>query len=223
MEFESAGKRIRISGEGNGNPLVILNTVSKEGPDVYDTARSLTDRPFTLAAIENINWNAEMSPWQSGPAASWDAPYAGLADNYISDLENIIIPEIIRKIGTAPQYLAIAGYSLGGLFAIYSLYRTSLFSRAASASGSMWFPDFIEFAEKNELKAAPDRIYLSLGDAESRKGSPLMRSVGEKTDMLVSILRGKGIRTEFELNSGNHFKDAALRMAKGIRWIISGT
>ena len=95
------------------------------------------------------------------------------------------------------------------------------FSGCGSCSGSLWYPGFAEFAAENKLKATTDRIYLSLGDAESKKGSAIMRSVGEKTEQLLSVLKEKGCNTFFESNPGGHFKDADLRMAKGIRWIIS--
>ena len=219
METDTNGKRITLFGKGS--PLVILNTVHGEGESVYKAVKDITDKPFTLASISRIRWNDEMTPWPSPPVASWDSPYAGLADGYISDLENTIIPAIVEKMEMKPEYIAIAGYSLGGLFAIYSLFRTNIFRRAVSASGSLWYPGFTEFAAENELKATTDRIYLSLGDAESKKGSAIMRSVGEKTEQLLSVLKEKGCNTFFESNPGGHFKDADLRMAKGIRWIIS--
>ena len=40
-------------------PLVILNTVQNEGKQVYDAVVSMTDVDFSLAAIENIDWNRE--------------------------------------------------------------------------------------------------------------------------------------------------------------------
>jgi hypothetical protein len=38
--------------------------------------------------------------------------------------------------------------------------------------------------------------------------------------MLNKMCNELGIRSTFELNPGNHFKDAPLRMAKGIAWMI---
>lgn len=37
-------------------------------------------------------------------------------------------------------FIGIAGYSLAGLFALYALYKTDVFTRVASMSGSLWFP-----------------------------------------------------------------------------------
>lgn len=36
-------------------------------------------------------------------------------------------------------------------------------SRAVSASGSMWFPDFKEYAERNDFCRKPDKVYFSRG------------------------------------------------------------
>ena len=49
------------------------------------------------------------------------------------------------------QYHAIAGDSMAGLFAVYALYRTQVFSRVASASGSLWYPGLLEYALMYEL------------------------------------------------------------------------
>ncbi|MDT3389657.1 MAG: alpha/beta hydrolase, partial [bacterium] len=93
-------------------------------------------------------------------------------------------------------------------------------SRAASASGSFWFPGFLEFASSREFVGKPEKLYLSLGDAEARTRNPVMATVQDNTEKLAVLYRGRGLDTVFELNPGNHFKDPALRMAKGIRSIL---
>lgn len=221
MEFESAGKLIRLYGTEKGSPLIIMNTAGTDGEAVFKAAEKLTDKPFTLAAVSKTAWNNEMSPWPSGPAASWDRPYAGLAEIYLSSLENKIIPSIISTLGERPEYTAIAGYSLGGLFALYSLYRTNIFSRAASISGSLWYPGFADFAGANKLKCRPSLIYFSLGDREAKKGSPVMRSVQEKTESIVSAFRKKGLNVIFEMNPGSHFSQPEMRTAKAIKALLS--
>lgn len=37
---------------------------------------------------------------------------------------------------------------------------------------------------------------------------------------LEKIYNNKRIETIYEVNEGNHFKDATLRMAKEIKWIL---
>lgn len=221
MEFESAGKLIRLYGTEKGSPLIIMNTAGTESSAVFECAKKLTASPFTLASVSGIKWNDEMTPWPSPPVSSWDTPYSGLADKYLSQLEETIIPEIISRLGAEPEYIAAAGYSLGGLFALYALFRSDIFSRAASISGSLWYPGFADFAGANELKGSPSLIYVSLGDREAKKGSPVMRSVQEKTESIVSAFRQKGLNVIFEMNTGSHFSQSEMRTAKAIKALLS--
>ena len=100
------------------------------------------------------------------------------------------------------------------------MYRTDVFSRAASMSGSLWFPGFTEYIRENDMKRTPDRIYLSLGDKEARTRHPLMSRVQENTEDAVKYYRELGLDVTWELNPGNHFRDPALRSAKGIMAIL---
>ncbi len=214
-------KTVTIYGkENNGSPLIILNTFNGNGSSVYKQLCNIVDKPFTLAVIGDIKWDLEMTPWEAPPAFKGETPYLGGADTYIEKLEKIFIPKILNELSIKPEYLAIAGYSLGGLFAIYSMYKTDMFSRAASASGSMWFPGFADFIENNEPVRMPDRLYFSLGDKESKTKNEFLKSVDENTIRIVEYFRRIGIETAYESNPGNHFKDADLRMAKAIAGIL---
>ncbi len=221
LSFESGGKTIDLFGiENEGSPLVILNTYSREGQAVYKEAASLGALPFTLAAISNLAWDDDMTPWAIPPLSKKDTPCSGKADSYIEILTSTIVPDILEKLGAKPAYLAIAGYSLGGLFALYSSYKTGIFSKIASASGSLWYPDFVEFAEKRDFSKKPDCIYLSLGDTEAKTRNKILAPVQENTEKLAALYKSKGIPVTFELNKGNHFTEGEKRMATGIKWIL---
>ena len=135
-------------------------------------------------------------------------------------LLNEIIQEAREHIKEEPAYLGIAGYSLAGLFAVYAMYRTDVFDRIASMSGSLWFPDFKEYCMAHEIKRKPDKLYISLGDKECKTKQPLLKTVQENTEALVAYYKELDMDVTWELNPGNHFKDAALRSAKGIMAII---
>ncbi len=219
MEVE--GKSIHIYGnKGEEVPLVLLNTFRGDGSSIFNALKDMTDKRFCLAVISDIAWNDEMTPWECPPLSKNDTPFSGGAEDYLKKLTDKILPAINEEIGEEPLYTAIAGYSLGGLFAIYSLFCTNRFRRAVSVSGSMWFPDFTDYIRENELKSDVDRIYFSLGDKEALTGNPILSSVEEKTAQIERFFWEKGIETVFEKNPGNHFKDADIRMAKGIAWIL---
>ncbi|MBP5606475.1 MAG: alpha/beta hydrolase, partial [Ruminiclostridium sp.] len=107
-----------------------------------------------------------------------------------------------------------------GLFAVYAMYRTSAFSHIVSASGSMWYPGFVEFAKSHKLAVSPEMLYLSLGDKESKTRNKIMEPVERNTAELHEYFRVLDIESVFELNPGNHFQDPAGRLAKGIAWVL---
>lgn len=115
----------------------------------------------------------------------------------------------------------IAGYSLAGLFATWASFNSSAFSRIASASGSLWYPKFARFVAERPLTRPIDCAYFSLGSKEAKTPSRLLRNVATGTDEVVAVFRSKGVPTRFETNPGNHFKEPALRMARGIAWAVS--
>ena len=201
-------------------PLIVLNTFGNEGEAVYAAVRSLTKKDFSMLVVSGMDWNRDLSPWEAKAVFKNDAPFGGKADEFLDKLLDQAIHNAVSELGCKPQFIAIAGYSLAGLFAVYSLNRTDIFSRAASASGSFWFPGFLEFASSREFVGKPEKLYLSLGDAEARTRNPVMATVQDNTEKLAVLSRGRGLDTVFELNPGNHFKDPALRMAKGIRSIL---
>ena len=103
---------------------------------------------------------------------------------------------------------------------MYALYRCDLFQRAASMSGSLWYPDFLDFAQNHAMRAKPERIYLSVGDKERKTRHPLMRNVQTAAEDFAAHCQALGIFTTFQLERGNHFNDAAGRTARGIRWLL---
>ena len=123
-----------------GTPIIYLNTLFSEGQKVFEAAQAAGCPPFTLVAISDLDWNHDMVPWDSPPAFKNAAPCTGGADDYLRLLTEAIIPTAEREISGVPRWRGIAGYSLAGLFALYSIYQTNLFSRVGSMSGSLWFP-----------------------------------------------------------------------------------
>ena len=60
-----------------------------------------------------------------------------------------------------------------------------------------------------------------LGDTtEAKAKNKILSTVQDKTQSLFEFYKSKSIPAIFELNKGNHFTEAALRTAKGIKWIL---
>lgn len=202
------------------SPIIYLNTFLEEGDGIYKILSKMGCEKFTLVAVSSLDWDNDMSPWDIPPIAKGDTPCTGGADEYLGFLINKILPKVEGYIQGGISWRAITGYSLAGLFAVYSMYRTNVFARAASISGSLWFPDFKEYVFLHEMMVRPDCIYLSLGDMECKTKNPYLKTVQENTQTIYDFYKSKGIDTMFQLNKGNHFKNIAERTALGIKWIL---
>ena len=204
-----------------GAPVIYVNTYSDEGQKVYEAAQTAACPPFTLVAISNLDWNRDMAPWDSPAAFKKGEPFIGGADDYLRLLEEEIIPRAEKELPEPPAWRGIAGYSLAGLFALYAIYQTDVFSRVGCVSGSLWFPGFKEYIFSHEPKRRPDCIYFSLGDKEAKTRNPVLKTVQENTEEIQSFYQGKGIDTVFQLNPGNHFVQGIERTAAGIQWLLN--
>ena len=208
----------RASSEGA--PLVVLNSFGDEGAMVADELDKLVDMPYSLLAITVTEWNVDLSPWKSPAVFKGEPDFGCGADKYIDELVKDIVPSAYAENGIKPGALYIAGYSMAGLFALYSLYKTDAFAGCASCSGSLWFPGFSEFASSHEFATATSKIYLSLGDREAKTRNPVMAKVEDNTKALAKLYSAKGYNVLFEMNQGGHFNDPALRTAKGIAYLL---
>lgn len=215
----------RISDNGNClHHIVYLHVYDGNGLDVLNECGNIGCPPFTLVAIKPACWNDDLTPWKCPGLFADDAPFAGRAQDQLRLLEEEIIPQVERECGkpNSPRISrTVAGYSLAGLFATWTALNSSAFSRIASASGSLWYPDFAHFVAESPLACPIDCAYFSLGSKEAKTPSRLLRNVATETDEVVAAFRSKGVPTQFESNPGNHFKEPALRMARGITWAIS--
>jgi len=117
------------------------------------------------------------------------------------------------------QKLILGGYSLAGLFALWTAYQTDLFSGIVAASPSVWYPGWMDYAQTNQAKTSA--VYLSLGDREERTRNPVMRTVGDKIRGQSDLLAAQGIQSTLVWNEGNHFVDSEKRTAMGFAWIIN--
>ena len=206
--------------EKENMPLIVLNNYSGDGASVVEELERPDYSDCNLLVVGNLNWDHDMTPWYCPPLSEKDTPCTGGADEYLDLMQSEIIPRAKELIKGEPSFLGIAGYSLAGLFAIYAMYRTDIFDRVASMSGSLWFPDFKQYCFEHKIKRNPDKLYLSLGDKEAKSRNKVLMTVQDNTEVLAARYKELGITVTWELNPGNHFKDAALRSAKGIAAII---
>lgn len=180
---------------------------------------------FILLSIKPKNWNDDFTPWAAPAFRAGEEAPQGRADAYLSCLTKGIKPYMDTHYRTKsePQHTALFGYSLGGLTAVYALYKTTVFGAAASLSGSLWFDDFCEWMEGEKPLRTDLRVYLSLGKKESRSKNPRMAKVAECTQRAKEILAAQLKKpVHFDWNEGGHFHDIEGRFARAVMWWMEG-
>ena len=131
--------------------------------------------------------------------------FGGRAEKTLQDLRE----SVLSRFGEADRKI-IGGYSLAGLFALWAAYREDSFEEVAAAFPSVWFPGFVDIAERERILTK--KVYLSLGDKEEKAKNPVMATVGDSIRRLHQIYEeSNGIETALEWNEGNHFRDFVWR------------
>lgn len=201
-------------------PVIYLNTFEEEGRQIYELAQAANCPDFSLVTVSGLAWNHDLSPWETPSLTSTGDPFTGGGEAYLSLLIGTILPQAEAMLPGPVSWRGVAGYSLAGLFAVYSLYQTDRFARAASISGSLWFPNMKEYIFSHKMNRQPDCLYFSLGDKEHKTRNPVMRAVRRNTEEIQAFYQAQGIGTVFQLNPGNHFQNAQERTVRGIQWML---
>ena len=211
-QMEIAGKQVWVYQTTERPEWVIIQPVDEHDMQGLDEEvaylKEHTANTFTLVAFRISNWNVELSPWAT-PAVFGREDFGDGAARTLCYVLDELVPRFKGN-----RY-CLGGYSLAGLFALWSGYQTDVFTSIGGASPSVWFPSWIEYAGSHQMKA--NRVYLSLGNKEPKAKNPVMARVGECIEQMHNLLECEKI---LEWNEGNHFKDNALRTAKGLAWAV---
>ncbi len=204
----------------NNIRLIILNSYESSSDNIINKCIKNSIKPFILVEITNINWNNELSPWYYKDN---NTIYDGNANIYLNELINIIIPKInnyINSLNINITYYSLIGYSLAGLFALYASYNTNIFTSIASISGSLWYPNIINYIKNNNISTNINKIYFSLGNKENKIKNSIMSKVRDNTIIIEQYINNLHINTIYEENEGNHFNNIDTRIYKAIKWLL---
>lgn len=175
---------------------------------------------FTLVAFLIENWNTELSPWQA-PAVFGSEPFGSGAAQTLSFITDSLLPEIDSIYPLTDKHYYLGGYSLAGLFALWSAYQTDRFMGIAAVSPSVWFPGWKDYIGSHSISTP--QIYLSLGKKEEKTRNSVMAAVGDNIRCQHELLcNADNVEMcTLEWNEGNHFADSELRTAKGFAWLLN--
>ncbi|MBQ8919161.1 MAG: hypothetical protein IJ056_03550 [Acidaminococcaceae bacterium] len=174
------------------------------------------NKNWCVLAVPVNDWNQELTPWKADPVFGRQGFGSGAAQTLYNLTEQIIL-SIEKECPPVKRYI-LCGYSLAGLFALWAAYQTDVFSGIVAASPSVWYPDWLQYAEGHTVKTK--RVYLSLGEKEERVKNPVMAAVGNGIREQYRLLTENGVACRLDWNPGNHFVDSDRRMAKGMAWML---
>ena len=227
-EQNIGGKRCYIY-ENDQADNFLIQAIDKHDLEVLDREVEIikelsSDIPFSLAAFLIENWNDELSPWEA-PAVFGNNSFGEGAADTLAFITDTLIPDInnvyIHNSNNGKTNFYLGGYSLSGLFSLWSAYQTDVFRGIAAVSPSIWFPDWDNYMASHSIQTP--KVYLSLGNKEEKTKNKVMSKVGDNIRKQYEILCEdiNEITCILEWNTGNHFVDSEIRMAKGFACLLN--
>ena len=192
----------------------------------FDLSKVPTDLGCEIVKVPIANWNDALTPWPAQGLRHRE-PFGGRADATLAELLERIDEDdaacaeasgspIASDVLSVALPCAIAGYSLGGLFALYAFTRSDRFRAVASLSGSLWYDGWSDYLADADFPGAGRFAYLSLGTKEKRGMRERLKTVEDETRRTETILRNKGVETQLVLTPGAHFDHVEDRIAAGL-------
>lgn len=226
MEEKSMNERKNklnfISAEGHAPVILYISNreMDFQATDLYERIKMIAGTGFDFCELVVDEWDRMLTPWPVADCMKGRC-FTGEGGILMEEIEKEIIPMINTRLPDHQQ-LYIAGYSLAGLFSLWTLHQSTVFDGAVCCSGSLWYPGWETYMQQSFLQRSSE-IYLSLGKQEPKTKHPLMKRIGEITEKQYRQLEQdkNAERVAFEWQEGGHFSNVQERVAMGIRWILA--
>lgn len=211
--------------QSDGQPRVIL-LQPVDGHDLEELDTEIawitghSTVSYCLVAVPIDRWFDELSPWPAPPVFG-KTPFGKGASQTLDMLKEIVDEEQRRLVpsGETPLKVVIGGYSLAGLFALWTGYQADQpFDAVVAASPSVWFQGWLDYAAGH--KPCSHAFYLSLGDREEHSRTAILTTIGTAIRRQQQLLDDSQVPNILEWNPGNHFQDNGQRTAKGFVWAM---
>ena len=218
--IEIRGRTCHIIINGADLPTIYWGEMKNSSETIEKVLALCEEVKCNYITYEVEDWNADFSPWEF--TLNKKMSFSGGGRKTLDWLLDECVHYCEKEYGLSGERI-LCGYSLAGLFSLWAFYESQAFSGVISCSGSLWFGDWISYAESH---TAPQNssVYLSLGDREEKARDRIMATVGDCIRRQFELVGSdKNVsRHILELNDGGHFNEPEMRIAKGIRWIVKG-
>lgn len=131
MIAETNEYRLKLLSSTWSGPVVIYisnEQFGEAGEKIKDGVELIAGVSFTFCELIVNDWDRYLTPWEV-KANMKGRIFQGQAAVLLHSLETNVVPKIKEHVKGAKIY--IAGYSLAGLFALWSLYESDVFDGAA--------------------------------------------------------------------------------------------
>ncbi|WP_304179286.1 esterase [Leptotrichia trevisanii] len=211
--------------ENENTEYVLIQPVDEHDIDVLDNEvryiSENTSKNFSLAAFKIDDWNSELTSWEM-PLLRGKGNFGNEAGKTLEFIKEKLIPSLAEFINIQDKNVKyiLGGYSLAGLFSLWSGYQTDIFAGIAGVSPSVWYKNWMKFVKNNEILAK--NVYLSLGDLEEKTKHQILSKIGDNIREYIEILKNSENveKCILDWNEGNHFRDSDIRMGKGFVWLL---
>lgn len=200
---------------------ILIQTLGNHERSIFDRTAELISEAcgvsFVLAGFQVSDWDLDLTPWHDD-AINRKPEVGTRTGETLRYVTESFLPALENKYGKLPVILG--GYSLGGLFSLWSSSQTERFTAIAAASPSLWIKDWLDFAQAHPVKAS--KVYLSLGDQEEHVKNRAIARVGDSVRSEYELLKASLGNENCTLvwNPGGHFQDGDKRLASAFSWCI---
>ena len=200
---------------------ILIQTLGNHERSIFDRTAELISYscgvPFVLAAFQVFDWDLDLTPWHDD-AINRKPEVGTQTGETLRYVTESLLPALEAGYGKLP--VIIGGYSLGGLFALWSSIQTNRFVAVAAASPSLWIRDWLDYAKSHPVKTG--KVFLSLGEEEEHVKNKSIARVGDSVRGEYELLQAQLGSENCTLvwNQGGHFQDGDKRLAAAFAWCI---
>lgn len=167
-----------------------------------------------------MNWNDDLTPWPAPGVFKQKKPFGGKAEDFLKVFLSEYLVDIEQSLGLVRPQRYLVGISLSGLFALWTITKTDIFSGIASISGSLWYDGFASWLDNTQQKNTSARVHLSLGNREKNSKDERMRQVEKLTEQVARTLADKSISVDYQLVEGTHFSPIEPRLELALKDLL---
>lgn len=212
---------LTITTFGNGSDkvcyIILPEGLKKDGDSFLESKAE--EYSCRIVVLSGLNWNDDLTPWPASGVFKEKKPFGGKAKGFLKSFVTEYITDIEQSLGVNKPERTLIGVSLSGLFSVWAATQTDKFSYIASISGSLWYDNFAQWLQTQEMISVR-KVFLCLGDKEYKSRDERMAMVQACTESVVLTLQNKGVDVDFRMVSGTHFSDIRPRLNMAFQSIL---